>query len=139
MDHVAVAERRQPFFGDGQHLAPQGVHQVAVDAPGAGHQAGRVDQVRRADVMDVDMRSLPGPPAGGTGVVEVDVGQQDMANIGRAIAVAGQRINDGRNCRAGTGLDQHRPFGADQQVHGRHLGHALEVGIKNVELHNPES
>ena len=70
-DHVTVIERCHPLGRRGQEVAPQRVHLVAIDARGAGQQLAGVDQVRCADVVDVELCPLLRPPAGRPGMVEV--------------------------------------------------------------------
>jgi hypothetical protein len=95
--------------------------------------------VRRAHAMDVDVRPLLRPPAGRSGMVEVDMRQQHLADIAGLVTVSGQGVDHSRNRGSGSGFNQCRTIRADQQVNGRYLGHALEVGIESMDLHNPES
>jgi hypothetical protein len=51
--------------------------------------------VRRADVMDVDAGAQARPPASGAGVIEVDVGEQDITNIAGGDVVLGEALQEG--------------------------------------------
>jgi hypothetical protein len=80
-DSLAILKGRDLRGGDGLQAAPQQVHGLAVDPLGRAQQLGGVRQMDRAPGVDVD----PGPVAGqtpcGTGVVEVDVGEEDVAHV----------------------------------------------------------
>lgn len=110
---VAVIQRGHPFGRGGQDVAPQGCHAVAVDARGGGQQLAGVDEVRRADVVDVELRPLLRPPAGCSGMVEMNVGQQDVFDVGGPETAGGQAVEDGRQGGAGAGFDQHGAVGTD--------------------------
>jgi hypothetical protein len=63
-------------------LAPK-VERVAVEAAGRAFELGRVDQVRGADLcyMDLELRVAPDEDAGGAGMVEVDVAEQEVPDV----------------------------------------------------------
>ena len=91
--HVLRRHRRE--------LAPEVVERVAVEAPRASLEPLRLDQVRRADLRHVHLerRVLADEHAGRARMVEVDVAQQQMPDVGELQAARGearlQRI-DGR-------------------------------------------
>ena len=87
-----------------RELAPERVERVAVEPARALLQPLRIDEVRRADRRDVHLqrRVLAHEHAGGAGVVEVDVAEQQMADVGEREAVrrrarpsARRRVVDG--------------------------------------------
>ena len=88
----AVADDVDVLLRHRRELAPERVEGVAVQAARAALEALRVDEVRRADRA----RRAPAAPGcsrtstpGGAGVVEVDVAEQQMADVGqREAAVA---------------------------------------------------
>ena len=69
-----------------RELAPEAVEVVAVQPPRAALEPARVDEVRRADLRDVHLqaRVLAHEHARGAGMVEVDVGEQQVADVARA-------------------------------------------------------
>jgi hypothetical protein len=74
----AVPDRVDVLLRHRRQLAPKRVEGVAVEAPRALLQPGRVDEVRRADRRDVHLqrRVLAHKRPGRAGVVEVDVAEQ---------------------------------------------------------------
>ena len=82
-DHVHVRLR------DGGELAPQHVERVAVQPACASLEPRRVDEVRRADLRDVHLQRgmLAHESAGCPRVIQVDVAQQQMADVHEPQAV----------------------------------------------------
>ena len=72
---------------NGEKIAPQSGHLIAVDAGGARQQLFGMQQVRSAHGMNVDLRALLCEPAGRAGMVEMDVGQQHVGDIGEREAI----------------------------------------------------
>ncbi len=95
-EHFVILVDDQHVFGDGQEIAPQCLHRITVDAPGAGKQLLRIDQMRRTDWMDMDAGALPRPPAGRTAVIQVDVGQQYVCDLGWLQTQGGYSGKQGR-------------------------------------------
>ena len=87
---LAAGERMDAILGHGHDPAPEPLHRVSVEAPGAVQEPGRVGEVGGAALVDVDLEVGPAldEGAGPTGVVEVDVGEQDRA--GALAAEAGE-------------------------------------------------
>jgi hypothetical protein len=79
----AVFDCVHPVFGHRQHLAPERIHLVAVEAARTFQQARGVGHVRGACGVDVHVEIGPplGHRAGGAGVVEVDVREQQGAHV----------------------------------------------------------
>ena len=75
-----------------RELAPEPVEVVAVEPPRAALEPARVDEVRRADLGDVHLqaRVLAHEHARGAGVVEVDVREQQVADVGELEAALGE-------------------------------------------------
>jgi hypothetical protein len=67
-----------------RELAPEIVERVPVEAAGAVLQLRGVDEVRGADLRDMDLqrRVLADEDARGAGVVEMDMAEQQMAQVG---------------------------------------------------------
>ena len=80
----AVADDPHVLLGDGSELAPEAVEVVPVEPARAPLQAARVDEVRSSDLAHVDdeARALAHERARRAGVVEVDVGEEQVAEVG---------------------------------------------------------
>jgi hypothetical protein len=74
--------------------------------------------MRRADRMDVDARSLLRQPARRSGMVKVDMGEEDVADIGNGIAVFSQTGLKCWNCRPRPAFDEDCSVGMGQKIHG---------------------
>ena len=84
---------------DGDELAPEPVEVVAVQTPRAALEPTRVDEVRRADLGDVHLEAwvLAHEHSSGTGVVEVDVREQQVPDVGELeplLREAGLQLGD---------------------------------------------
>jgi len=68
---------------DGDELAPEPIEVVPIQTAGARIEAGRVDEVRRSDLAHVHLKvRIPADEgAGGSCVVQVDVRQQEVADV----------------------------------------------------------
>ena len=78
---LAAAQHAQVALRNRDDLAPEPLHVVAVDPRRAVDQLRRVEEVSRAALVDPDLGLRPAPHerAGGAGMIEVDVRQQDRA------------------------------------------------------------
>src|SRR5204863_368883 len=78
---LAAAQWLQVSLRDWSDLAPEGLHLVAVEPLGARQQLGGIGEVARTELVHVDRQlgPLPRERAGGSGVIEVDVGEQQRA------------------------------------------------------------
>jgi hypothetical protein len=98
--------------GSGYGPAPQLVHPILVDPFGAGQQFAGVDQVSGAVGVDEYGGALLSPPSGRTGMVEVDVGDQDVPDIAGLDPVLPESSEKCGQGRGRAGLHQHRPPGS---------------------------
>jgi hypothetical protein len=112
-DRLAATHHAQVGLGHRHDLAPQALHVVAVQARGAGDELARVDEMRRAALMDphLDLGPAAHEGARGAGVVEVDVGQQDA--LGRLVEGVHERLM--RGLRAGVDDDPVELEAADDE------------------------
>src|SRR5207244_8870504 len=98
----AVADDADVFLGDRHEFAPQRVERVEVEPTRAALETRGVDEMWRADRRDVHGQPgvLAHEHAGRTRVVEVDVREQQMTEVGDGEAARGkfgaQRL-DGRS------------------------------------------
>ena len=115
----AVADDVDVLLRHGRELAEQGIERIGVEPARARLQLARVDDVGRPDLRDVHLEPgvLADEGAGGTGVVEVDVGEEEMADVRQLEPALGetrlQRVDARRrpavvNGRPIVGLDQVR-------------------------------
>src|SRR2546429_638248 len=67
----------------GRELPPEPFERLAVESPRARLELGRVDEVGRADLGDMDLQAgmLADEHTGGAGVVEMDVREQQVADV----------------------------------------------------------
>jgi hypothetical protein len=80
-NRVAVGEGGQVVERDWEKFAPEGFHLITVDAFCAGEEAFGVKHMLRAKVVNVDIRAVFGEPARRSGMVEVNMGEENMGNV----------------------------------------------------------
>jgi hypothetical protein len=102
VDRLAALERHDVLLRDGQDLAPQVVHRIAIEAAGAREEPGGVDEVARATFVHVDLerREPAHECAGGAGVVEMDVCEQEGLGL-----VGLHPLEQGLDAALGTRID----------------------------------
>src|SRR5512138_170660 len=81
LDLHAVLSNMQPVLRDRQESPPQSLHLIAIDPASTREQLLGVAHMRRADRMHIDIGALPCEPTRGTGMIQVNVRQQDMSNV----------------------------------------------------------
>lgn len=76
---IRIAEHLDALGWDGQHFVPEAVHLVAIDPAGASQETGRVGEMRSAAGVreHPNLRILAHERPSGTGVIEVDVREQN--------------------------------------------------------------
>jgi hypothetical protein len=131
-NNVAITQSVDLRGGDGEELAPHRPHPLAVDALRAREQFGGINQMRRADVVHVNARALLRPPARRARVVEMDVRHQHVAHVRGREAMAREFAFERGDSRAGAGLDDDRPAGADDEIGGNPFGAVLKAQVEGV-------
>ncbi len=135
VDPVPVTRGDKAVLRDRGHAPVEAIEQRAVDARGAVDEPARVDEVARAALVHDHggVGEVGGEVPDGAGVIEVDVGDDDPAQVGRAESEGVERRVHGGDARLRSGLDQcgHRPV--DQEPRGE-LIHAAQ---QRVELMDP--
>ena len=119
------------LLGHGPQLPPERVERIAVEAAGRALEARGVDQVRSADFGDPH-RQLGVPlhdRAGRACVVEVDVGQQEVAQIGELDAVLAETLDQPRERRGRSPVLQRETLVRLDQVHADRFLPAVEVQV----------
>ena len=133
VDRAPFSHRPDPTGRRGRQLTEQPVQVVAVDPPGAAHQAAGVFEVTRAPFVDHDLGrgEHAGHVTDAARVVQVDVGDHHRGQVTGSYAQPGERVPHHRRRRCRPGLHQARTVGADQVSGGnlavpRHPGVDLE-------------
>ncbi len=127
---VAIGEGGEFVGRDGEKLAPEGFHAFAINAFGADEEALGVEQVWEANFVNVDVGALLGKPAGGPGMVEVDMGEKGVGDVGGGEAVRFQGGGESGNCRARADFDEDRSASVGDQKGGDGVGKSLEVEVE---------
>jgi len=98
------------LLGHGHQLAPEPVEVVRVEPARARLQAGRIDEVWRADLADVqlELRVPADESACRAGVVQVYVREDEVAEILDRESLPGQAFLEGPQARRGATIDQRR-------------------------------
>ena len=135
VDPLPVARGQDPRGVDGEHPPVEGVEELAVDPPGAVDETGGVDEVGGALLVDDHGRrgEVGGEIADRTGVVEVDVGEDDPGEIvgthAEIVEAAAHRLG----ARPGPGLDEGGPRTLDEEAGGE----AVLTPEQGVDLPDP--
>jgi hypothetical protein len=119
-------------FGHRGELSPEVVERVAVEATRAALEAGRVDQVWRADFRDVNLqvRMLTDEDARGASMIEVDVAQEQVTDVGEREPEPGKCFLQSRNGRCRAAVEERRPsLGLDQVA----ADDALDAAVVKVD------
>ena len=116
-EHLSV-DRMDVLLRHGGELAPERVERVAVEAARALLQPGRVDEVRRADRRDVHLQAgvLADEDARRTGMVEMDVAEQQVADVGEREAAVGEACLEPVDGRSGAAVEERRPVVGVEEV-----------------------
>ena len=117
----AVAGDLDVLLRDRRQLAPEHVERVAVETARARLEPARVDEVRRPDLGHVDAQPgvLAHEAAGGARMVEVDVREQQVADVGELEPALGQSRLQGRNAGRRPAVVEREPVVGLEQVAGR--------------------
>ncbi len=126
--HVLRRHRRE--------LAPERVERVAVQPARAALEPRRVDEVRRADLGDVHLERgmLAHEHARRAGVVEVDVAQQQVPDVGELQPARGQPGLQRLDRRARAAVEQRRPVVRLEEVRRDRPLRAVMVQVDRLEL-----
>ena len=129
-DLLAVGQHANPIGGCGRQAAVEAVQQLAVDHRRRPHQPFRIHQMPGALLVHVHgrFRERGGDVAHATGVVEVDVGDDDAGQVIGGHAEVGQLGQHGGERALTAGLDEAR-LGALDQVARRHLTPSTQPGV----------
>src|SRR6187397_2897340 len=84
LDLLTIVELDHPLSFDRSPIAPERLHLIAVDAAGTGDQLARIDHVRHAEWMRVDLQARIHlrQQSSRPGVVEMDVRDIERGEVG---------------------------------------------------------
>ena len=122
-------------------LAPERVEVVAVQPPRTLLEPGRIDQVRRPDLGDVHLEPgmLSDEHAGGARVVDVDVRDQQVAQVGELEVALAQAFLQPREAARRPAVEERRPVRGLEQVAPDHPLRAAMHEIKRFRRHGPDA
>ena len=125
--------------GSGTRLAPEAVEVVAVEPPRRGLEPRRVDEVRRADLGDPHRQLWVAlhDRAGGARVVEVDVREQQMANVGQLELELAQALLEARQGRRGAAVEERRAVVGLDEVDADRALQAEEMQVERIQHRRP--
>ncbi len=136
IDHIAIVNgmhERRRNWGDG---SPQAFGLIAIDAPGAVDELGRIDQVLRAELVDVNVRAVACKFAGGSCVIEVDMGDQRVTDVACRKAECCEARNECGQRACGAGFNEHRAEAA-HRIEDHECAHRLwDVEVEKVDRMN---
>jgi hypothetical protein len=117
-----------------RELAPKVVERVAVEAAGAVLQFRRVDEMRGADLGDVDLqlRVLADEDACGAGVVEMDVAEKQMAQVCELHAALLEPSLERRDAARGAAVEERETVVGLEEIGADHALGASMVEVDQV-------
>ena len=133
---LAAAQDVQPLLRHGRELAPERVHQIAVELRGARDELLRRGHVPGAAFVHVDHAVGPAPyqRAGGSRVIEMDVGQEHgLEIVERQPAAREIRLEPGQ-VAGRSGVDEREARRAFEHRGGDHAGRTLEAAVGHAQL-----
>ena len=132
------ADNVDVLLGHRRELAPELVERVSVEAACAGVELARVDEVRRSDLRHVHLEAgvLAHERARGARVVEVDVREQQVADVGQGETVRGQPVLQPRDADRRPAVEERRTVVRLEDVGADDLLGRLVVEVDRLELHD---
>lgn len=131
-DGISVREGGEFVGGDGEEISPKGFHRVAINAGGTDKETVRVEEVWRADFVDVDVGTLLGQPACCAGMIQVDVGEEGVGDVRRGEAVGAEGGGEAGNGGAWAGFDEDAAAGMGNEEGGDGVRLSLEVEVEDM-------
>jgi hypothetical protein len=127
LEHL-VPDDLDGLLRDGDQLAPEAVEVVAVEPARAPFEAARIDQVRGADRTHVHAETgvLPDEGSCRARMVEVDMGEDEMPDVGEGQPTVPEGRLERSETRGGPAVDQRR------LVTGHEVG-GNDPGVPQVE------
>jgi hypothetical protein len=110
-DLLASGKRPHPIRWNRFDLAPERVHVRTVQPCRAGEELRRIGEVPRTPLVDehLDLGIRRDEGARRTGMVEVDVRQQEPADVANSYPLLPERLEQRFERRRGSRIDEHHP------------------------------
>ena len=129
VDALPALEHRERACRNGTDLAPQTLHGVAVKQRRARQEPGRIDEMRRAALVHVDAERwiFTDEHAGRTGVIQMDVRQEQRRHIPDRQAGGGERGAQRGQCARRSWIDDRGAAGSVEERGGNDARARLEL------------
>ena len=98
LNEVLVLQNSDALLRNRRDLAPQSLHVVAEDAAGRCNQFGGIEEMLRATRMNINRGPNLGEAPSRTGVVKMDMTEEDMLNIVSGSTKLAKRGDDVVKC-----------------------------------------
>lgn len=132
-EHV-VADDRDVLLRNREQAAPQPIERIPVETACAHLEPGGVDDVWRAELGDVhtDVRLLADDPSDSTCVVEVNVREEDMSDVGERQAALGESSSKHRQRGKRPAVEEGEPVVGLDEVRRNLLGATDVVQVEKA-------
>ncbi|MEA2425816.1 MAG: hypothetical protein QOH13_2226, partial [Thermoleophilaceae bacterium] len=130
-EHVAGRDAHV-LLGHRRELPPEWVERLTVEPPRGALEPRRVDEMRRADLGDPDCQAgvAAHDRAGGAGVIEMDVREEQVADVLEAQAVLRESRLERRQRRGRPAIEQRKSVVGVDDVHADRVRPSAEVQIQ---------
>ena len=115
VNNVLVLQNSDALLRDRRDLAPQSLHVVAEDTARRCNQFGGIDEMLSATRMNVNRGSKLGEAPSRTGVVKMDMTEEDVLNIVSGSTKLAKRGDDIVKGRFGTGIEKDKAIAGFQR------------------------
>src|SRR5207248_6527487 len=129
---MAIVQEAKISFGNRRDPTPKSLHVVAEKPLGRSDELGRINQVRCAPRMDVDNRAKLRETPCGTGMVEMNVAEKNVANVCGRKADPTQLGCNGIKGRLRAGVEQRQPVLGFERSGGHDAAGTELVGVEDV-------
>ena len=121
--------------GNRHEVSPETIHVGAVEATGTRQEFRRIDHVRCAAFVNkhLDCGILAYERTGDPGMIKMNVGQQNLANVANADALPLQCRGQGVVSRRRSGIDERHPGGTMKDRGRDDLGRAKKIEVNIIE------
>ena len=141
IQHVFVGRHHEIGGWHRRELPPQTVHLIPVEPRRAREQLRGVHQVRRASLMHVHLhvRMLADDRPRRSGVIEMDVRQQQPVHVTRCATDGGQPVKERRQAAGRSGIDDQHASGRVNRARRDAAGAAEKLQVDRCQGHGDDS
>ena len=132
VNNVLVLQNSDALLRDRRDLAPQSLHVVAEDTARRCNQFGGIDEMLSATRMNVNRGSKLGEAPSRTGVVKMDMTEEDVLNIVSGSTKLAKRGDDIVKGRFGTGIEKDKAIAGFQRRRGDDARPGELNGVEDV-------